>query len=90
MPKKFFAEMLKSGQSPSDIVESKGLRQVTDTGAIESIIDSVIEGHSNQVSQYKAGKVNLIGFFVGQVMKQTQGKANPKMVNELLRKKLDS
>ncbi|NQZ15036.1 MAG: Asp-tRNA(Asn)/Glu-tRNA(Gln) amidotransferase GatCAB subunit B, partial [Alphaproteobacteria bacterium] len=70
------------------IVEEKGLKQVTDTGAIEAIIDEVIAANPGQVEAYKGGKDKLFGFFVGQVMKASQGKANPGMVNELLKKKL--
>ena len=87
--KEVFAEMLVSGESPAAIVDAKGLKQVTDTGALQSIIDALIEANPSQVAQYKSGKVNLLGFFVGQVMKQTQGKANPKIVNELLKKHLE-
>ncbi|MCK5267393.1 MAG: Asp-tRNA(Asn)/Glu-tRNA(Gln) amidotransferase subunit GatB, partial [Spirochaetes bacterium] len=87
--KQVFAYMLESGKSPSIIVREKGLEQVSDTGEIESIVDKIIEQNQQQVDQYKSGKTNLLGFFVGQVMKQTEGKANPQVVNELLKKKLD-
>ena len=86
--KEVFAVMQQSGVSPATIVEDKGLKQVTDTGAIDSIIVSILDSHPKQVAEYRGGKENLIGFFVGQVMKQTQGKANPKIVNQLLREKL--
>jgi len=81
-------EMVETGKGANVIVEEKGLKQVTDTGAIESIIDTVIANNPNQVEQYKAGKEALFGFFVGQVMKESRGKANPKIVNEILKKKL--
>lgn len=71
-----------------DIIEQKGLKQITDSSAIEKIIDEVIANNPNQVEQYRSGKDKLFGFFVGQVMKQSQGKANPAQVNELLKKKL--
>tara|TARA_B100001989_G_C24548849_1_gene472812 strand:+ start:1998 stop:3449 length:1452 start_codon:yes stop_codon:yes gene_type:complete len=86
--KDVFAEMFESGKDADAIVEEKGLKQVTDTGAIEAIIDEVIAENSGQVEAYRGGKDKLFGFFVGQVMKKSQGKANPAMVNELLKKKL--
>ncbi|MEC9234852.1 MAG: Asp-tRNA(Asn)/Glu-tRNA(Gln) amidotransferase subunit GatB [Pseudomonadota bacterium] len=86
--KDVFAEMYESGADPEKIVEEKGLKQVTDTGAIEAIIYKVIADNQDKVEQYKSGKDKLFGFFVGQVMKESQGKANPQMVNELLKKKL--
>jgi len=86
--KDVFAEMYKTGKDASVIVEEKGLKQVTDTGAIEAIIDAVIDANPDNVEKYRGGKDKLFGFFVGQVMKETGGKANPAMVNELLKKKL--
>lgn len=86
--KDVFAEMYKSGDDAAKIVEEKGLKQVTDTGEIEAIIDKVIAANPDNVAKYKGGKDKLFGFFVGQVMKETGGKANPAMVNELLKKKL--
>lgn len=86
--KDVFAEMYASGKDAAAIVEEKGLKQVTDTGAIEAVIDKVIEANPDNVAAYKGGKDKLFGFFVGQVMKETQGKANPAIVNELLKKKL--
>ena len=86
--KEVFAEMYKTSKDADAIVEEKGLKQVTDTGAIEAIIDEVIAANPGQVEAYKGGKDKLFGFFVGQVMKASQGKANPGMVNELLKKKL--
>ena len=79
-----------AGEGTADeIIEARGLKQITDTGAIEAIVDKVIEANPSQVAEYKAGKDKLIGFFVGQVMKETQGKANPGQVNQLLKQKLD-
>jgi len=88
--KDVFEEMLTSGKPPAQIVEEKGLRQVTDTGAIEKAIDAILAANADKVAEYKAGKEKLFGFFVGQVMKNTGGKANPAMLNELLKKKLSS
>jgi aspartyl-tRNA(Asn)/glutamyl-tRNA(Gln) amidotransferase subunit B len=70
------------------VIEAKGLKQVTDSGAIEATIDAIIAANPGQVEQYRAGKDKLFGFFVGQVMKQTGGKANPQQVNALLTEKL--
>jgi aspartyl-tRNA(Asn)/glutamyl-tRNA(Gln) amidotransferase subunit B len=86
--KDVFAEMYKSGKDPAQIVEEKGLKQVTDTGAIEKIVDEVIAENPDNVAAYRSGKDKLFGFFVGQVMKKSQGKANPNIINELLKKKL--
>ena len=86
--KDVFDDMAESGRDAADIVAEKGLKQVSDTGEIEAIIDGIIAGADNQVAQFRSGNEKIIGWFVGQVMQQTQGKANPKIVNELLRKKL--
>ena len=80
--------MYQTGKDASSIVEEKGLKQVTDTGAIEAVIDEIIAANPDNVAAYKSGKDKLFGFFVGQVMKATQGKANPGMVNEILKQKL--
>jgi aspartyl-tRNA(Asn)/glutamyl-tRNA(Gln) amidotransferase subunit B len=88
LAKDVFAAMVETGKNPADIVEERGLKQVTDTGAIEGAIDAVMKAQSDKVAEYRSGKDKLFGFFVGQVMKATQGKANPALVNELLRKKL--
>lgn len=87
--KDVFAIMFETGKNAGDIVEEKGLKQVTDTGAIESIIDTVIANNPDNVAAYRGGKDKLFGFFVGQVMKETQGKANPAIVNQILKTKLD-
>ncbi|NYZ11422.1 Asp-tRNA(Asn)/Glu-tRNA(Gln) amidotransferase subunit GatB [Azospirillum sp. RWY-5-1] len=86
--KEVFEAMFETGEKPGDIVEKKGLRQVTDTGAIETAIDGVLAANPDKVAEYRSGKEKLFGFFVGQVMKQTQGKANPALVNEILGRKL--
>jgi len=79
------------GEGDADaVIDAKGLKQITDSGAIEPIIDEIIANNPGQVEQYREGKEKLFGFFVGQVMKATQGKANPQQVNELLKKKLGS
>lgn len=86
--KDVFAEMYTSGQDAAKIVESKGLKQITDVGAIEKIIDAIIAANPDNVAGYRSGKDKLFGFFVGQVMKETGGKANPAIINDLLKKKL--
>ena len=86
--KEVFEAMAETGKPAADIVEEKGLKQVSDSGAIESEIDKVMAEHADKVAEYRGGKDKLFGFFVGQVMKVTGGKANPAMVNELLKKKL--
>ncbi len=86
--KAIFEEMCISGISPDEIIESQGLKQISDDGAIEEIINSVINDNPDQVEAYLGGKDKLFGFFVGQVMKLTQGKANPKTVNTILKEKL--
>jgi len=86
--KEVFEAMVETGQSPGDIVEMKGLKQVTDTGAIEAAIDAVLAANADKVAEYKSGKDKLFGFFVGQTMKAMQGKGNPALVNEVLKRKL--
>ena len=82
-------EAMWAGEGDADsIIESKGLKQVTDTGAIEKVVDEIIANNPQQVEQYRSGKDKVFGFFVGQVMKVMQGKANPAQVNELLKEKL--
>ncbi len=86
--KKVFEAMWDSTETADEIIEEKGLKQITDTGAIEAIIEQIITDNPAQVAQYQAGKEKVFGFFVGQVMKQTQGKANPADVNKMLKQKL--
>ena len=86
--KSIFEEMYTSGISPDEIIESQGLKQISDDGAIEEIISTVIKENPSQVEAYLGGKEKLFGFFVGQVMKLTEGKANPKSVNDILKEKL--
>ena len=87
--KDVFADMMVSGKQAADIVEEKGLKQVSDSGAIEALIDDVMAANEDKVAEYRGGKDKLFGFFVGQVMKQSGGQANPGMVNQVLRAKLD-
>jgi aspartyl-tRNA(Asn)/glutamyl-tRNA(Gln) amidotransferase subunit B len=86
--KDVFEAMWASGESADALIEAKGLKQITDTGAIEQAIDAVMAKNPAQLAEFRAGKDKLFGFFVGQVMKATQGKANPAQLNELLKKKL--
>ncbi|ACM18751.1 aspartyl/glutamyl-tRNA(Asn/Gln) amidotransferase, B subunit [Geotalea daltonii FRC-32] len=86
--KTVFDEMWRTGKAPAKVVEEKGLVQVSDTGEIEKIIDEVLAREAGQVAEYRSGKDKLFGFFVGQVMRASKGKANPAVVNELLLKKL--
>lgn len=86
--KDVFEIMAETGGDPEKIVEEKGLKQVTDTGAIEALVDEVIASAPDNVAAYKAGKNNLLGWFVGQVMKKSQGKANPAIVNKMIAEKL--
>jgi aspartyl-tRNA(Asn)/glutamyl-tRNA(Gln) amidotransferase subunit B len=86
--KEVFADMVESGDMPDAIIEAKGLRQVTDTGTIEQAIATVLAANEDKVAEFRAGKDKLLGFFVGQVMKATGGKANPGKLNELLKAKL--
>jgi aspartyl-tRNA(Asn)/glutamyl-tRNA(Gln) amidotransferase subunit B len=88
--KEVFEAMWQGEGSADEIIEARGLKQITDSGAIEAIVDAVIADNPAQVEQFRAGKDKVLGFFVGQVMKQTQGKANPAQVNQLLRDKLKS
>lgn len=86
--KEVLVEMFSSGKSSADVISEKGFEQVSDTGAIERIVDEVIAANQAQVDAFRGGNDKLMGFFVGQVMKASQGKANPKMVNEILKNKL--
>lgn len=83
--KQIIIEMMKDGTKASVIVEKKGLSQISDEGAIKELVQKVVDAHPNEVEAYKNGKTNLLGFFVGQVMKETKGRANPKTVNQLIK-----
>ena len=86
--KEVFSEMIQTGKEPQKIIEEKGMAQISDEGLIESVIDKVIAGNPSVIEDYKKGKKNALAFLVGQVMKETKGKANPKIVNEMLVKKV--
>ena len=88
LAKEVFEAMVEEGKSPGAIVEERGLRQVTDAGAIERAVEAVLAANADKVAEYKGGKEKLFGFFVGQVMKAMQGKGNPALVNEVLKRKL--
>ncbi len=90
LAKTVFTEMLESGRGPDAVVREKGLEQVSDTGALEAAVDEVLSACAAQVAEYRAGREKVFGFLVGQVMKATRGKANPPMVNEILRRRLQS
>ncbi len=88
--KQIIIEIMQTGKAASQIVEEKGLSQISDEGAIKAIVQKVVEANPQQVEAYRNGKTNLLGFFVGQIMKETKGRANPKTVNELLKGFLDA
>jgi aspartyl-tRNA(Asn)/glutamyl-tRNA(Gln) amidotransferase subunit B len=86
--KEVLVEMFNSGKSSADVIREKGFEQVSDVAEIEKIVDEIIKNNENQVNAYRAGNDKLFGFFVGQTMKASGGKANPKVVNEILKRKL--
>ncbi len=86
--KEVFAEMLKTGDAPKTIVAKRGLEQITDVAAVTPIVEQVIAANGDKAEQYRSGKTGLLGFFMGQVMKETNSKANPQLVRELLQEKL--
>ena len=88
LAKKVFAEMLKADKAPADLVKELGLEQVSDTGALQAMVDEVIAANPQSVADFKAGKDRAVGFLVGQIMKKSRGKANPSMVNQMIMKKL--
>ena len=87
--KDILPELLTAGGSPKALVESKGLIQISDTGALEAMIEEVLAAHPSELEKYRGGKKKLKGFFVGQVMKKSGGRADPKLTNQLLTQKLD-
>ena len=87
--KTVFAEMLDSGKTPNTIIEEKDLKQITDEKELGRIVEELLASNPQQVKQYREGKTKVIGFFVGQMMKQTQGKGDPAVINRLLKEKLD-
>ena len=88
--KQVFEEMVKTGNNPAKIVEDKGLVQISDPAIIAPIIDEIITKNPDNVTKFQEGNTKLLGFFVGQVLKATNGKANPKIVNELVEQKLNN
>jgi aspartyl-tRNA(Asn)/glutamyl-tRNA(Gln) amidotransferase subunit B len=81
--------MARSGQSARQIVEEKGLAQISDSGAIEDVVARILAANPAEVEAYQNGKAKLLGFFVGQVMRETRGQANPQLVNDILKRKLE-
>jgi aspartyl-tRNA(Asn)/glutamyl-tRNA(Gln) amidotransferase subunit B len=86
--KKVFIKMYETGKDPNAIVEEEGLVQISDSSELEAIVDNVLASNPDEVERFKGGDQKLMGFFVGQIMKETKGKANPKLVNEIIRKKI--
>jgi aspartyl-tRNA(Asn)/glutamyl-tRNA(Gln) amidotransferase subunit B len=86
--KDVFSQMIETKKSAEQIVKEKGLEQISDEGQLESLVSSLVKKHPDEVKRFREGDKKLLGFFVGQVMKETKGKANPKLINELLRKHL--
>jgi aspartyl-tRNA(Asn)/glutamyl-tRNA(Gln) amidotransferase subunit B len=86
--KEVLTEMFATGKDAAAVISEKGFEQISDSSAIEKIVDDIIKNNENQVNAYRGGNEKLFGFFVGQVMKASQGKANPKIVNEVLKSKL--
>jgi len=84
-----FPEMYRTGKPPDELVRQLGLEQVSDAAELERLVRDALRGHPREVEQYRAGKRGLLGYFVGLVMKASRGKANPRKVNELLRRELD-
>ena len=86
--KEVFDKMYASGKPADRIIAEQGLKQISDEGALEAIVNRVLEANPKQVDAYRSGKEGLLGFFVGQVMRETKGQANPQLLNEMLRSKL--
>ena len=86
--KQVFSAIMDEDKDPSVIVEERGMKQVSDTGAIEAVVDAIIAATPDEVARYKEGNTKVIGFFVGQCMKEMRGQGNPKIINQLLAKKL--
>ena len=86
--KEVFAAVLDEDKDPAAIVEERGMKQVSDTGAIEAVIDAVLAANPDEVARYREGNTKLIGFFVGQCMKEMRGQGNPKLINQVLAAKL--
>jgi aspartyl-tRNA(Asn)/glutamyl-tRNA(Gln) amidotransferase subunit B len=89
MAKEVLEEMVRTGKGPREVVEAKGLKQISDSGQLTALIEEILAANPDKVDKYRAGKKKMMGFFVGQVMQRTKGQANPRLVNELLGKMLD-
>ena len=89
MAKEVFEEMYKTGKTASDIVKAKGLTQISDEGELAKIVEEIVKNNPDNVAKFKAGKTTVLGFFVGEIMKATKGKANPQVINKLLKEKLE-
>lgn len=89
MAKEVFEEMYKTGKAASDIVKAKGLTQISDEGELAKIVEEIVKNNPDNVAKFKAGKTTVLGFFVGEIMKATKGKANPQVINKLLKEKLE-
>jgi aspartyl-tRNA(Asn)/glutamyl-tRNA(Gln) amidotransferase subunit B len=89
MAKEIFTEMADTGKSAADIIKERGLEQVSDEGALKDLIKKIIEANPKESSQYRAGKTQLLGFFVGEVMKASKGKANPKVAGNIVKELLE-
>ena len=87
--KEVLTAMAQTGQTLAKIIEDRGMQQVSDTDTIQAAIQAALDSNPDKVAEYQAGKTGLLGFFVGQVMKSTQGQGNPKLINDLLRQHLD-
>jgi aspartyl-tRNA(Asn)/glutamyl-tRNA(Gln) amidotransferase subunit B len=90
LAKEIFPKMFEAGEPAGVIMEREGLKQISDSGALEQIVDDVLRSSPKQVEQYKSGKTTVIGYLVGQAMKATRGQANPQALNQLLKQKLDA
>ena len=88
MAKEVLEECYATGESPNSIIESKGLKQITDAAELESMLKKIVDDNPEQVAQFQAGKDKLFGYFVGQAMKETKGKGNPEIINKILRELL--
>jgi len=86
--KEIFAEMVENGAAPRALVEERGLEKVGDPGALQPVVEAALHAHPEKVRQYREGKKGLLGFFMGQIMRETGGKADPEVVKELLRERL--
>ena len=89
MAKEVFEEMYKTGKAAADIVKAKGLTQISDEGELAKIVEEIVKNNPDNVAKFKAGKTTVMGFFVGEIMKATKGKANPQVINKLLKEKLE-